>query len=110
MADEAGKNNNQGDKRASKEMKKEIIFVRNGWRYTAYINALLELSSRRSIYVPSVEDLGWYKFVWIPLPGGVKMALKGPERWGADSGPIYKILSLIIRQNWRNVKCGQMIR
>lgn len=105
MADEAGKNNNQGDKRASKEMKKEIIFVRNGWRYTAYINALLELPSRRSMHVSSVKDLGWYKFVWVPLPGGVKMAVKRPDCWGARSGRMHKILSLIIRQNWRNVKC-----
>ena len=87
-------------------MKKEMIFVRNGWRYTAYINAVLELPARRSMHVPSVDDLRWYKFIWVPLPGGVKMALKGPERWGADSGPIYKIISFIIRHNWRYVKCG----
>ena len=23
--------------------------------------------------MPGVDDLGWYKFIWIPLPGGVKL-------------------------------------
>ena len=70
----------------------EIIFSKNKWRYTAYLNALLELPYRRRMYIPGAMDLGWERFKWTPLPGGVKMAVrrkkKCPDCWGAKSGHI----------------------
>ena len=53
----------------------EIIFSKNKWRYTAYLNALLELPYRRRMCIPGAMDLGWERFKWVPLPGGVKMAV-----------------------------------
>ena len=54
----------------------EIIFSKNKWCYTAYLNALLELPHRRRMCIPGAMDLGWERFKWVPLPGGVKMAVR----------------------------------
>ncbi|MCI8814893.1 MAG: hypothetical protein HFH61_06465 [Lachnospiraceae bacterium] len=58
----------------------EVIFCKKGWRYTAYLNALLELPSRRNLYVPGAMDRGWKHFYMRQLPGGVSMAIKIPSR------------------------------
>lgn len=62
----------------------QVIFVKNGWRYTAYLNALLELPARRSLYVPGVLEMGWEHFRFVRLRGNVGMAIKMP--WPPEGG------------------------
>ena len=79
----------------------EIIFSKNKWRYTAYLNALLELPYRRRMCIPGAMDLGWERFKWVPLPGGVKMAVRkerknaltaGEQSQGRNNKPLNPII------------------
>ena len=64
----------------------EIIFSKNKWRYTDYLNALLELPYRRRMCIPGAMDLGWERFKWVPLPGGVKMAVRKERKNALTAG------------------------